>query len=197
MWAKTDFPLIEFAAIEAQSLGVAGPGPDVLAVAADVHREHIDGVDADSGQIVHCPDQIAALAAAPGRIAGAKVESVRAIAMRRFGVVELVVGQQVLRAVGPALEEPALACRQTASTAGRRSGAFPGRENRGPVLSLAAIASSPLAPSKAAGVAGRGIFGGGHVVPVRNEAVQVQRPAAGGAKCTRQQSPPVAPVSAA
>jgi len=49
---EDNFPLIELAAIEAITLGVAGPRPDILAVAADVHGEEIYRVHAFAGEIV-------------------------------------------------------------------------------------------------------------------------------------------------
>ena len=42
-------PLVKLADVEAVQDFVAGVGPDVLAVAADIHRQEVEAVDADRG----------------------------------------------------------------------------------------------------------------------------------------------------
>ena len=115
---EEDFPLVQLGGVEAPPLGVAGPHPGIGAIAAvDVVGQEVDAVDALTGEVVDGADDALALAALPGGVAGipvgyvvgilvqAVVQARRGHASSVVGAVELVVGQEVLGAVGPALEE--------------------------------------------------------------------------------------------
>ena len=116
---EQDLPLVQFGAVEAGEIVVGAEGPDVLTVSVDVHGQEVDAVGTGAGQVVDRADDALAAPAPPGRVAGGPVGGVGAEVVQPLGLalsvtellavaaraVEVLVGQQVLRAAGPALQE--------------------------------------------------------------------------------------------
>ena len=108
---EDDLPLLQLADVEAGPFAVAGPGPDIAPVSAvDVVGEEVDAVHPLAREVVEGADDALALTALPCRIAGLPVGDVRLVPVQEVaagvvGTVELRVGEEVLGAVRPALEE--------------------------------------------------------------------------------------------
>ncbi len=117
---KHELPLVEFAAIEAVEGLLIDVGPDVFAVAADVHGEEVGHVHAGVGEVVEPADEAFAFAVLPGGIAGTPVGDVSGVGVEfgfgcgfafagitviAIGAVEIGEGEEVFGTVGAALEE--------------------------------------------------------------------------------------------
>ena len=114
---ENDLPLVELAHVEAVVHLVTQVGPDILAVAPDIHGQEVDAVDAGPGQVVDAADEPVSLAVAPlgvtgavvGLVGGVSVEALRLILSLpenvavAVGTVEVGVAQQVLGAVDAGL----------------------------------------------------------------------------------------------
>ena len=77
-----DFPLRQLRDVVANRLVVFGPGVNLAAVAAHVHRQRIERVHPLAGQVVERADDALSLSALPDRIARPPVLNVRFVAVQ-------------------------------------------------------------------------------------------------------------------